>query len=111
MFLSDDSKCLLVWEFVDKGYLYSKVVCKYKVGDDFLTFEFSGSHMKKQIRKLHNFMNMTALRAETALERKLEKLNLLPDGILPRHEHDCLYQVYLDLGLDLGYIANPLKEL
>ena len=81
------------------------------LSDDFLTFEFFGNHMKKQIRKLHNFRNMTALRAETALERKLEKLNLLSDGILPRHEHDCLYQVYFDLGLDLEYIANPLKEL
>jgi len=30
---------------------------------------------------------------------------------LPRHMHDCLYQVYYDLGLEFGYIENPLKEL
>jgi hypothetical protein len=45
------------------------------------------------------------------LIRKLNKM--LPSGCdeLPRHMHDCLYQVYYDLGLEFGYIANPLKEL
>jgi hypothetical protein len=111
MYINDRSNALIVWEFVDKGYLLPKVTCKYKIGDSFLTFEYSGNMQKRQTFRLFRFREKTALQAENALIRKLNKM--LPSGCdeLPRHMHDCLYQVYYDLGLEFGYIANPLKEL
>lgn len=111
MYINDRSNALIVWEFIDKDYLLPKVTCKYKVGDSFLTFEYSGNRQKRQTFRLFRFREKTALQAENALIRKLEKMNCCPDGMLPRHMHDCLYQVYYDLGLEFGYVANPLKEL
>lgn len=111
MYINDRSNALIVWEFVDKGYLLPKVTCKYKIGDSFLMFEYSGNRQKRQTFRLFRFREKTALQAENALICKLEKMNCCPDGMLPRHMHDCLYQVYYDLGLEFGYIENPLREL
>ena len=111
MYINDRSNALIVWEFVDKCYLLPKVTCKYKIGDSFLTFEYSGNRKKRQTFRLFRFREKTALQAENALIRKLDKIYSGGCEELPRHMHDCLYQVYYDLGLEFGYIANPLKEL
>ena len=111
MYINDHSNAVITWEFVDKDYLIPKVTCKYKVGDSFLTFEYSGNRQKRQKFRLFRFREKTALQAENALIRKLGRIYSGGCDCLPRHMHDCLYQVYYDLGLDFGYIENPLKEL
>lgn len=110
MYINDHSNAVITWEFIDRDYLLPKVTCKYKIGDSFLMFEYSGNRQKRQKFRLFRFREKAALQAENALIRKLDKMYFGGCDILPRHMHDCLYQVYYDLGLEFGYIENPLRS-
>lgn len=111
IFIDGNSNAKITWVFQEKGsYTYDKTICEYVPRETFLTFTQSGYQVKKRSFKLLNFRDKTALRAEVALINKLKTKFPLTEE-LSRPLHDCLFQVYYDLGLDLGYVPDPTREL
>lgn len=112
IFIDGNSNAKITWVFQEKGsYTYDKTICEYVPRETFLTFTQSGYQVKKRSFKLLNFRDKTAVRAEVALIHKLRLLFHDDDVSLSRPLHDCLFQVYYDLGLDLGYVPDPTREL
>lgn len=89
------------WTFRDYGYLMPKCTALID-GDGTLRFRLSGGgyHIDFEV---DGYWDRTALEVEAQAVSE--------HGELGRHFHDCLFAVYGDLGLDFGYVENPLKEV
>ena len=91
------------WTTVDKDYRLSR--CSARVVGDDLEIKMSGYHQKGLKQVISGFKSMTALDA-------LKEHGITSgDSYWGRHYEDCVFHVYHDLGLDLGYIDFKLKEL
>ena len=91
-----------VWVFKDKSYALSKCTA-HVVGDD-LHVKLSGYRCKGLKQVIKGFRSLTALEA-------LREHGIASESYWGRHYEDCVFQVYHDLGLDLGYVVNPLRGI
>ena len=89
------------WTVYDGDLAYSRcVMYLYSCDGNNLWFSMHGSFLSPFYGRIGNFRSKTALQVDRKVTDKWG-----------RNFHDCLFMVYSDLGLDFGYVENPLREV
>ena len=102
MYLDDDNKACVRWTIKDTNYTLSK--CELELRGSDMHVKLSGCGRKVEF-DIENYRSKTALEA-------LEGHGITSgDKYLGRHFEDAVFQAWHDLGLDVGYQLQVLRDM